>query len=118
MAAFKVRIEVGDAAGQRFEPLEALVDTGATNTVVPRDLLQTLGVQPYRSSTFWLADGRQLQLDIGRTWVTVDGQREFTQVVFGPVGCEPVLGAVTLEEMGLAVDSVARRLVPVHRYLM
>jgi predicted aspartyl protease len=67
---------------------------------------------------FELADGRQLELEIGRAWVRVDGQREYTQVVFGPEGSEPVLGAITLEEMNLAVDPVARKLVPVNRYLM
>lgn len=118
MGTFKVRIEVGDTAGEKFEPLEALVDAGATNTVVPRELLETLGVWPYRSSTFELADGRRLELEIGRTWVMVDGQREFTQVVFGPSGSQPALGAVTLEEMGLAADPVAKRLVPVDRYLV
>ena len=48
----------------------------------------------------------------------VDGQREFAQVAFGPEGSEPILGAITLEEMNLSVDPVARRLVPVNRYLM
>jgi len=49
--------------------------------------------------------------------VRVDGQQEFTQVVLGPPGRGPLLGAITLEEMNLAVDPVAKRLVPVHRYL-
>ncbi len=55
---------------------------------------------------------------MGRTWVRVDGQQEFTQVVFAGVETEPILGAVTLEEMGLAVDPVRRSLQPVRKYLM
>jgi len=117
MGTFSVRIAVSvdDAPG---EELDALVDTGATNTVIPGGLLRHLGVEPHRTSVFELADGRQLELEIGRAWVRVDGQREYTQVVFGPEGSEPVLGAITLEEMNLAVDPVARKLVPVNRYLM
>lgn len=118
MGAFLVRIEVGDTQGQRFQVVEALVDTGATNTTLPGAVLQKLGVQPYRKSVFELADGRQLELDVGRTWVRVNGQQEFTQVVFGKADAEPLLGAVTLEEMGLAVDAVKKRLVSVHKYLM
>ncbi len=118
MGVFHVRIEVGDAPGERYEAVEALVDTGATNTLLPASLLDALGVKRYRKSTFELADGSQLELDVGRTWVRFDGQQEFTQVVFGKEGAEPILGTVTLEEMGLAVDPVARRLVPVHKYLM
>ncbi len=117
MGTFSVTISVA-ADDQNSEELEALVDTGATNTVIPADLLQRLGVQPHRTSVFQLADGREVEMEIGRAWVGVDGQREFTQAVFGPEGSEPILGAITLEEMNLSVDPVARKLVPVNRYLM
>jgi len=49
--------------------------------------------------------------------VKVDGKQEFTQVVFGADPGGAILGAITLEEMGLAVDPVKRRLVPVHKLL-
>ena len=39
-------------------------------------------------------------------------------VVFGDEDAEPLLGAVTLEEFGLGVDPVRRRLVPVDGYLV
>ena len=118
MRAFSVRIDIGDSTGEHFESVHALVDTGATNSVVPESILNRLGVKPYRTSTFQLADGTQRELPVGRTWVKVDGQQEFTQVVFGGADSGPILGAVTLEEMGLAVDPVARRLVRVTKYLM
>lgn len=118
MGTFSIEITVSGATGDSEERMQALVDTGATNTVVPGDLLRRLGVQPHRTSSLQLADGRQLELEIGRAWVRVDGQQEFTQVVFGPPGAEPILGAITLEEMNLSVDPVAQKLVPVKRYLL
>jgi clan AA aspartic protease len=118
MGTFRVQIEVGDPEGKRFQALDALVDTGAMNTTLPSPLLESLGVAPYTTTVFELADGRQVELGVGRTWVKVDGRQEFTQVVFAAEGTEPILGAVTLEEMGLAVDPVRRRLQPVHKYLM
>ncbi len=118
MGTFRVQVEVGDPEGKRFETVDALVDTGATNTTLPSPLLIDLGVTPYTTTVFELADGRELELGVGRTWVRVDGQQEFTQVVFAGKETEPILGAVTLEEMGLAVDPVRRRLQPVHKYLM
>ena len=39
-------------------------------------------------------------------------------VVFGDDGAEPLLGAVTMEEFGLGVDPVRRRLAPVDGYLV
>jgi clan AA aspartic protease len=117
MGTFSVPLTVSDQSNSRAEQVEALVDTGATNTVLPADLLERLGVQPYRQSTFQLADGRELELEIGRAWVRVDGQREYTQVVFGPPGSDPILGAITLEEMNLSVGPVSQTLVPVKRHL-
>ncbi len=118
MSMFRVQVEVGDPQGKRFQAVDALVDTGATNTTLPASLLESLGVTPYTTAVFELSDGRQLELGVGRTWIKVDGQQEFTQVVFAGEGTEPILGTVTLEEMGLAVDPVKRRLQPVHKYLM
>ena len=91
MGTFRVRIEVGDPRAERFESVEALVDTGATNTTLPPRMLPYLGVQPYRKSVFERADGTKLELDVGRTWVRVNGTQEFTQVVFGKRDAEPIL---------------------------
>jgi len=117
MGVFSVEIQVADPQAKSFERIEALVDTGATNTVLPTTLLSNLGVAPYSKSRFELADGSLLDLDVGRTWVRVDGKQEFTQVVFGKDEGGAILGAITLEEMGLAVDPVKRRLVQVDKLL-
>ena len=113
MGTFRVRIEIGDAEGRRYEATEALVDTGATYTSVSADVLQRLGITPHTSATFVLADGRQVERDIGRAWVRVDGRAELTLVVFAESGTATLLGAYTLEGLRLAADPVGRRLIPV-----
>jgi len=65
-----------------------------------------------------LADGRLVDLDIGQTGGRVDGEQAITQVVFADEGTQPLLGAVTLEQLGLGIDPIPRRLVPVPRLLM
>ena len=42
MGTFQVAIEVGDPDGQRYETVEALVDSGATYTTMPESLLRRL----------------------------------------------------------------------------
>ena len=81
-------------------------------------MLRRMGVQPHRRTTFELADGRRLDLEMGRTWIQVDGQRELSLVVFGLDDTEAILGAVSLEEFLLAVDPVRQRLTPVNALLM
>jgi aspartyl protease family protein len=118
MGTFRVSVEIGDPGGGRYEPIDALVDTGATYTTVPGPVLGRLGVTPHTRDTFVLADGRRVERDIGRTWVRIDGRTELTLVVFGDPGTDPLLGAYTLEGLRLAADPVSRRLVPVPALLL
>src|SRR6266705_2127019 len=105
MGSFRVEIEVGDFQGQRFEPLEALVDTGATYTWLPRSVLTGLGLSPIEERIFILADGRQIRY--GMTWaqIRIDGKTQPTLVVFGDEGTDALLGVFTLEGFGLGVDA-------------
>ena len=110
---FQVGIEVGDRAGARFVPLKALVDTGATYTWIPSDILEGLGLRPDENQTFELADGRRVQYPLAWTQVRMGTRTQPTIVVFGDPGSEPILGVVTIEEFGLGVDPVQHRLVSV-----
>jgi len=118
MGTFRVPIEIGDSTGQRWETVEALVDTGATYTTVPAELLRRLGVTPHARDIFEMADGRRVEHDIGRGWVRVSDRAEVTLVVFGEPEATALLGAYTLEGLRLAPDPVGRRLVPVPGLLM
>ena len=113
MGTFRVNVEIGDARGERFEPLEVLVDTGATYMWIPRSVLDRLGVTPAFRFPFILADGRQIDRDMAETRIRLNGQSRTTLVVFGDEGTLPLLGAYTLEGFGLAADPVNRRLIPV-----
>lgn len=113
MGTFKVKLEIGDPEGRRWETLEALVDTGASFSVVPRPILDRLGVMPREKVSFQLADGRSLQCDVAQTEVRIDGRTRTTLVVFGEAGTDPLLGAYTLEGFLLAPDPVNRRLISV-----
>lgn len=109
VGCFNVLMEVGDPRGARFEPLEALVDTGTFYTMVPASILQELGVVPSDRRSFELADDRVVEYDMGETLLRLAGRTMFTLVVFGE-GNKPLLGAYTLEGFGLAVDPVNQRL--------
>ena len=113
MGTFRVELEIGDPSGERFEQVDALVDSGATYTFVPGSLLRELGVEPHRTMSLQMADGTRIQRDFGRAWLKLDGEREVSPVIFGDEGVTPLLGAVTLEIFGLGIDPVNTRLVPV-----
>ncbi len=56
-------------------------------------------------------DGRLADYDVGETKIRVDGRIVTTLVIFGHDEGAPVLGAYTLEGLGLGVDPLRRRLV-------
>lgn len=118
MGTFRYPIEVGDPQGERFERLDALVDTGASYTVVPASILRRLGVAPTDRRAFLLGDGRRMERDVGETRIRIDGKAQTRMVVFGDEQAGSVLGADTLEGLGLAVDPVKRRLIPTEAFLM
>ena len=112
MGTFAWPLRVSDMDGQRSIEIEATVDTGAAYTTLPGRLLRELGVQRGGQRRFLLADGRRIHLDYGRAWITIDDESEVSVVVFGEDDAPPLLGAYTLEGLGLAVDPGEQRLVP------
>lgn len=114
----EVEVEVGDIEGRRFQRIQALVDTGSTYMRVPRNILQTLGVPPQERRPFEVADGRQVEYELGQAQVRLAGRTLVNLVMFGEEDSVPLLGAVTLELFGLGVDPVRQRLVPVVGLMM
>jgi clan AA aspartic protease len=98
--------------------IEAMVDTGATYSVIPRELLAQLGVRPIRKLPFELGDGRVVEYEVGPVDAKIDGEQMPTLCVFGEAGTAPLLGALTLEAFLLHVDPAGKRLVPARGYLL
>ena len=117
LGTFSVPIQVGDRAGGQFVQVEALVDTGASDTVLPQDLLQGLGITAVDRLTYSLADETVVEYDVGEARLRLDGREWTTQVVFGPEGVTPLLGATTLQLFHLGVDPLQEQLVPVRGLL-
>lgn len=111
----EVRLEIAvinPRTGVRAEAITVLADTGATLTVVPGPLLESLGIEKIRTVSLVLADGRRAQRNVGDAVVAVSDDAAPARVVFGEFGDAALLGLTALEQLGLAVDPVQRRLVP------
>ena len=106
MGTFQVEIGIGNPMGGDLRPVSALVDTGATHSMMPADLLADLRINPTRQRHFRMADGSQPEYGVGAARVGIDGREEVCPVIFGPEG-EYLLGATTLEIFELAVDPTA-----------
>jgi predicted aspartyl protease len=102
----------GQQATVRF-----LVDSEATYTLVPHDVWQALGLMPERTVTFTLADGTPLSRDVSECHLALPQGDVHTPVILGEPGDEALLGAVTLEILGLVLHPFKRTLEPMRMLL-
>jgi len=91
--------------------LSLVVDTGATLSWIPRQVLDGLEIEPLSRMPFTLADGRVLQREIGGLLLSIDGRRGPIHVAFAESGEHSILGATALETLGLVVDPVGEKLI-------
>lgn len=113
MGIFYESIGVGNPAGGDLAPVSALVDTGASYTILPAALLTELGIAALRTMRFTLADGRQVEYDIGEARIAIRQRELPCRVVFGPERSY-LLGADTLANFRLLVNPRRERLEPEH----
>jgi predicted aspartyl protease len=114
MGTFSVAVTIVNPLDPtRHVTLECLVDTGATYSIIPAPLLEQLGIRLLREDTFTVATGEQRTWTMGGVQLQVNGRTGWSMAVFGPVETPPVLGAHGLEALGLGVDPVRRRLIPI-----
>jgi predicted aspartyl protease len=92
--------------------VEFLVHSEATYTSLPADVWQSLGVLPKRDIVIRLADGTELHRQVGECHVALPHGDTTTPVILGGNGDLALLGAVTLEELGLVLDPLNRTLHP------
>jgi len=91
---------------------EFLVDSGASFTVVPYQLVKKLGLRPSYIREFVLADGRIVERKIGNALIEFQGEETAVPVVLGEKDDSPLLGVLTLEALGLVLDPFQRKLYP------
>jgi len=95
-----------------------LVDSGALYSLLPSEVWQGLDLSPKRVATFALADGTRIQRRVSECHVALAGQDGHTPVVLGEPGDDQaLLGAVTLENLGLMLDPFKRILQPMQMRL-
>jgi Predicted aspartyl protease len=104
-----VRARVGDESGSRSAEVEALVDTGATLTVVPRRLAEELGLKVTGRMQVETAAGR-IVLERTRIRLELEGREELLPALISDVIDKVLIGVTALEVLGLQVDPLTGRL--------
>lgn len=114
MGSFTSKVQVWNPADPtRSDELELWVDTGAAYSWFSRARMEALGIRPTRREKFRTIEGRVIEREMAPVFVASDGRTGGDTVVLAEAGDMEVLGAHTLESLGLAADVVQKKLVPV-----
>jgi predicted aspartyl protease len=110
----KVRVSNSKAPSRFFEE-EFWVDTGALYSFVPEDYLQRIGLEPCVKRNLILTDGRKDTRLLGFCDFQIEGLEGSIPgpVIFAPKGSLFLLGATALENFGVEVDPIQKRLKPI-----
>lgn len=106
-----------DHEGKRFKEINFIVDSGAVYSLVPGKILDEIGIKPHRKLDFSLADGSLITRRVGDAYFELNGEGGAAPVIYGEEGDDALLGATTLEALGLVLNPFTRELFPM-RMLM
>lgn len=116
MGMFKKKVKVSNSKDpNRLFEEEFWVDTGALYSFVPEDYLERIGVEPSAKRNLILADGRHDTRLLGFCDFQIEGFEGSIPcpVIFAPKGSLFLLGATALENFGVEVDPIQKKLKPI-----
>ena len=97
--------------------VDFMVDSGATYSLLPKNVWEKLKLKPLSEMKFSLADGTIIKRKISEVWIEYKGKGRTSPVILGEQKDDALLGAVTLETMGLMLNPFTRELLPMKMML-
>ena len=94
-----------------------LVDSGAIYSVLPEEIWRALRLKPERQVEFTLADGTPITRGVSECRFEIRGESATSPIVLGEEDDGALLGAVTLETLGLMLNPLTREILPMRMSL-
>lgn len=116
MGMFKKKVRVSNSKNpSQFFEEDFWVDSGALYSFAPEDYLERIEVEPSAKRNLILANGRQDTRLLGFCDFQIEGIEGSIPcpVIFAPKGSLFLLGATALENFGVDVDPIQKKLKPI-----
>ena len=85
--------------------LDALVDTGATISVIGRDIAEVIGLKVDSKAVVYLADDSSTEMDkVNTVEIQYKDRATGNPILIGDYGIEPLMGQMVLEGLDLLVN--------------
>ncbi|MEM3730463.1 MAG: clan AA aspartic protease [Candidatus Bathyarchaeia archaeon] len=98
--------------------LEFIVNTGAIYTVIPKSVAEGLKLKELGRRKFKTADGGVVEFPVSEAYITIEGEGVTSLVAIADERTPILLGVTTLELLGLQVDPVSGKLVPLELMIL
>jgi predicted aspartyl protease len=112
----RARLRRADGRGPTRD-VRFLVDSGAVYSVLPEEAWRALRLRPERQVEFTLADGTPIQRGVSECRFEIRSKAATSPVVLGQEHDGALLGAVTLETLGLMLNPLTREILPMQMVL-
>ena len=108
-----VKLSVSNPANKKLaKEVRFLVDSGAFYSFVDKQILKQIGIKPEGTKEFILANGEYIEREVGIARFDYKESSGGATVVFAEHGDENLLGATTLETLGLMLNPIKREILP------
>lgn len=98
-----VEVEISDLEKKKTTEVKALVDTGASLTVLPKKLADELGIAATSEEKVTTGAG-EIKVKGANIWIKIRDREKTNPVWISDIIDRVLIGVVTLESLGFAVD--------------
>jgi len=98
-----VEVEIYNLEKTRSKKVRALVDAGASLSVIPKSLADELGIEAVSEDKVMTGAG-QIRISRGRAWIKLEGKESPFDLWISDIIDKVLIGVVVLETFGFEVD--------------
>ena len=95
---------------KKFAEVKFMVDSGAAYSLVPGKILDKIRIESYKEMSFSLVDRTTIKRKISSAYFEYKSDGGPAPVIYDEEGDTPLLGATTLESIGLVLNLFTRTL--------
>jgi len=92
--------------------IEAVIDTGATMSVLPMDLIQKLGLEKIDEVNVYADNSIKRKEVYGWVILEIAGRKAVFDVLAENEGAQPLIGQIVLERLDLVIEPSTRKVMP------
>jgi len=92
--------------------IEAVIDAGATMSVLPMDLIQKLGLEKIDEVNVYADNSIKRKEVYGWVILEIAGRKAVFDVLAENEGAQPLIGQIVLERLDLVIEPSTRKVIP------